>query len=197
MVTVDHISEGRVNFGIGTGWNEREHAALSIPFPSAGDRVGMLDEALQVIESLFTQKRTTFDGKYYKLVDAPFSPKPVQAHMPIMIGGQRPKMLKVIAKHADIWDSSPTLEELKERRADLERNCAEVGRDPSHIICSISFGADRIEDEAGFADLIRSYYEGGARQFLFDFPISDSGIASAERVSKSTILRLREELAGA
>ena len=62
MVTVDHISGGRATLGIGTGWNEREHAAYAVPFPSAGDRVAMLDEALQVIQLLFTETRTTFEG---------------------------------------------------------------------------------------------------------------------------------------
>ncbi|MEA2532165.1 MAG: hypothetical protein QOG89_3809 [Thermomicrobiales bacterium] len=195
MVTVDHLSDGRVTLGIGTGWNEREHAAYSIPFPSAGDRVAMLDEALQVIRSLLTEQRTTFDGRFYQLQDAPFAPKAVQAKMPIMVGGKRPKMLKVIARHADVWDSSPTPDELRQRRADLAENCAEIGRDPSEILCSVSLGADRLEDERGFADLVRDYRAAGASQLLFDFPISAAGTATAERVARTIIPSLREEFA--
>jgi F420-dependent oxidoreductase-like protein len=195
MVTVDHISGGRVTLGIGTGWNEREHAAYSIPFPSAGDRVAMLDEALQVIESLFANQRTTFHGEHYSLTDAPFSPKPLQEKMPVMIGGKRPKMLRLIAKHADIWDSSPTLDELRQRRADLAEHCRAFGRDPDEIACSISFGADRLEDPAAFPDLIRSYRAAGASQFLFDGPITPAGIASMERIAREIIPALKDELA--
>jgi alkanesulfonate monooxygenase SsuD/methylene tetrahydromethanopterin reductase-like flavin-dependent oxidoreductase (luciferase family) len=195
MVTVDHLSGGRVTLGIGTGWNEREHAAYSIPFPSAGDRVAMLDEALTVIRSLLTERRTTFDGRFYQLQDAPFAPKPIQAKLPIMVGGKRPKMLKVIARHADVWDSSPTPDELRQRRIDLAHNCAEIGRDPAEIVVSISLGADRLEDEAGFADLVRAYRAAGASQLLFDFPISAAGTATAERVARNIIPALREEFA--
>src|SRR3954451_15527291 len=102
MTTVDHVSGGRTIIGIGTGWNEREHTAFSIPFPSAGDRVEMLEESIQVMRMLFSQQRTTFQGQHYQLDDAPFAPKPVQAAIPIMVGGERPRMLKVIARYADI-----------------------------------------------------------------------------------------------
>ena len=195
MVTVDHLSNGRVTLGIGTGWNEREHAAYGIPFPSAGDRVAMLDESLQVIRSLLTQPRTTFEGRFYRLQDAPFSPKPIQDKLPILVGGKRPKMLKLIARHADVWDSGPTPDELRQRRAQLAENCAEIGRDPSEIVCSVSLGADRLEDEQGFADLVRAYRAAGASQLLFDFPISATGTATAERVARTIIPALREELA--
>jgi alkanesulfonate monooxygenase SsuD/methylene tetrahydromethanopterin reductase-like flavin-dependent oxidoreductase (luciferase family) len=194
MVTVDHLSGGRAILGIGTGWNEREHAAYAIPFPSAGDRVAMLDEALTAIESLFTEQRTNYEGRFYQLRDAPFAPKPVQAKLPIMVGGKRPKMLKVIARHADLWDSGPTPDELRQRRAELARNCEEIGREPEEIVCSVSLGADRLEDERGFADLVRAYRAAGASQFLFDFPISAAGIATAERVARTVIPGLREEL---
>jgi alkanesulfonate monooxygenase SsuD/methylene tetrahydromethanopterin reductase-like flavin-dependent oxidoreductase (luciferase family) len=195
MVTVDHLSNGRATLGIGTGWNEREHAAYCIPFPSAGDRVAMLDESLQVIRSLLTEQRTTFDGRFYQLQDAPFSPKPIQDKMPLMVGGKRPKMQKLIARHADIWDSGPTPDELRQRRLQLAENCAEIGRDPEEIVCSISLGADRLEDEHSFADLVRSYRAAGASQLLFDFPISTTGTATAERVARTIIPALREELA--
>jgi alkanesulfonate monooxygenase SsuD/methylene tetrahydromethanopterin reductase-like flavin-dependent oxidoreductase (luciferase family) len=195
MVTIDHLSNGRVTLGIGTGWNEREHAAYAIPFPSAGDRVGMLDEALTVIRSLMTEERTTFDGTYYQLQDAPFAPKPIQGKMPILVGGKRPKMLKVIARHADIWDSGPTPDELRQRRVTLVENCAAIGRDPDEILISIALGADRLEDEKGFADLVRAYRAAGASHLNFDFPVSDKGIATAERVAKEIIPALREEFA--
>lgn len=195
IVTVDHISNGRAILGIGAGWNEREHRAYGIPFPSPGDRVDMLDESLQIMASLFTQRRTTFHGTHYQLEDAPFAPKPVQAKLPVLIGGTRPKMLKVIARHADIWDTSRDPNELREGIQQLRANCAEIGRDPDEIIVSSSFGADRIEREAGFEDLIRAYRAAGASQFLFDFPLGGEGLESAKRLAANVMPRLREELA--
>jgi alkanesulfonate monooxygenase SsuD/methylene tetrahydromethanopterin reductase-like flavin-dependent oxidoreductase (luciferase family) len=195
MVTVDHISDGRLIFGIGTGWNEREHSAYSIPFPSAGDRVGMLDEALTAIDLLFTEERTNFEGKYYQLHDAPFAPKPVQAHLPIMVGGKRPKMLKLIAKHADIWDSSGTPEETRERGEQINEHCREIGRDPGDIVWSVSLGADRLEDTANFADVVRGFREAGVSQFLFDLPLSAEGIEKTKKVAREIIPGLRSELA--
>ena len=82
VVTIDHMSGGRVIFGIGAGWNEPEHRAYGIPFPSAGDRVAMLEEALELFDELETNDRTTFHGRYYQLEDAPFVPKPVHGHIP-------------------------------------------------------------------------------------------------------------------
>jgi alkanesulfonate monooxygenase SsuD/methylene tetrahydromethanopterin reductase-like flavin-dependent oxidoreductase (luciferase family) len=195
MAMIDHLSDGRLILGIGSGWNEREHRAYSIPFPAAGDRVDMLDEAIQIIRSLFTEKRTTFAGQHYQLDDAPFAPKPVQSHMPIMIGGGRPRMLKLIAKRADIWDSGRTPDELREGIATIAEHCVEFGRDPAEIACSISMGADKLETDAGFADLIRSYREAGASQILFDLPLTEAGIASTRKIATEIIPALRKEFA--
>jgi alkanesulfonate monooxygenase SsuD/methylene tetrahydromethanopterin reductase-like flavin-dependent oxidoreductase (luciferase family) len=194
MTTVDHISEGRLIIGIGTGWNEREHTAYSIPFPSAGERVEMLDESIQIMRSLFTEPRTTFTGKHYRLIDAPFGPKPLQPDIPIMVGGERPRMLKLIANHADIWDSSGSPDGVRDGNATIAGHCAETGRDPSEIVCSVSLGADKLEDERGFPDLVRSYRAAGASQMLFDFPLSDAGIASTRRIATKMIPALKAEL---
>jgi len=195
MATVDHISGGRLTLGIGTGWNEREHAAYSMPFPSAGDRVEMLDEAIQVIRLLFTEQRTTFAGKFYNLVDAPFAPKPIQARVPIMVGGGRPKMLRLIAHRADVWDSSRTPEDLRQGFATIAGHCAEIGRDPGEIACSVSLGADRLEDERGFAELVRSYRAAGASQLLFDLPLGGEGLETAKRIAREQIPGLRAAFA--
>jgi F420-dependent oxidoreductase-like protein len=194
MVTIDHVSEGRLIVGIGAGWNEREHHAYGIPFPSAGDRVDMLDESLQVIESLFTERRTTFNGEHYQLEDAPFAPKPLQDHVPILIGGERPRMLRVIARHADLWDTSRPPDRLREGLAQIAEHCVELGRDPSEIRVSSSFGADRLEDANGFADLVRTYRAAGTSQFLFDFPLGGKGLETVKRVAREIIPSIREEL---
>jgi alkanesulfonate monooxygenase SsuD/methylene tetrahydromethanopterin reductase-like flavin-dependent oxidoreductase (luciferase family) len=195
IVTVDHVSMGRAILGIGAGWNAREHAAYSIPFPSPGDRVEMLDESLQIMQSLFTERRTTFQGQHYRLDDAPFNPKPLQEKLPVLIGGERPKMLRVVARHADFWDTSRPPEGIQQGLADIAARCREIGRSPDAIQVSSSFGADRLEDVQGFAELVRTYRAAGTSQFLFDFPISAEGLDAARRVATDLILPLREELA--
>ncbi len=194
MVTIDHVSEGRLIVGIGTGWNEREHRAYALPFPSAGDRVEMLDESIQIMRSLFANTRTTFEGVHYQLHDAPFAPKPIQSRLPFMIGGGRPKMLRLIARHADIWDSGRTPTELREGIATITEHCQEFGRDPQSIIHSVSLGADKLESPVGFAEMVREYRVAGASQLLFDLPLSDAGIASTRHIATEIIPGLRQEL---
>jgi F420-dependent oxidoreductase-like protein len=139
-VTVDHISNGRLDFGIGAAWHEPEHRGYGIDFPSAGTRVAMLDEALTIIKMLWTQDSSTFEGRFWRLDDARCAPKPVQKpHPPIVVGGTQPKMLRVIARHADEWNT-PGLagpEEWSRVNAQLDEACAEVGRDPGAIRRSV------------------------------------------------------------
>lgn len=195
MVTVDHISDGRVILGIGAGWNEPEHAMYGIPFPSAGDRVAMLDESLTAMESFFTTNRTTFEGKHYRFLDAPFAPKPVQKKLPVLIGGKRPKMLRVIARHADIWDAGGSPEEVAAAGALIDACCAEIGRPVGSVIRGVSLGADRLENADGFEQLVREYHAVGVRQFLFDLPITAEGIETTTRLAREVIPQLRAEFA--
>lgn len=133
--TVDMISSGRLNFGIGAGWHEAEAVAYGIPFPRGSTRVEMLDEALLIIKKLWTETEVTFKGKYYSVNKAVCLPKPVQKpYPPILVGGGGDKMLRVIAKHADAWNSgfiSP--EGFTEEVRRLERACKEIGRNRIEI----------------------------------------------------------------
>ena len=102
--TVDHISGGRLVLGLGSGWQENEHNQYGIEFDTFKERLAKLDEACQVIKSLFTETSTTFDGQYYQLREASLEPKPVQSPLPWMIGGGGEKVtLKITAKYADEW----------------------------------------------------------------------------------------------
>lgn len=192
IVTIDHLSGGRAILGIGTGWNVAEHLAFGLPLPPPGERVAMLDESLDVIELLLAGKRARYDGRYYQLHDAVAAPTPVQDHLPILVGGKRAKMLRVIARHADIWDSSDTPEEHRARSEELKRACAEVGRDYAAITHSISLGADRLTDFDGFTALARAYHAAGVRQLLFDYPIDPDGQRTVARVATELLPRLRE-----
>lgn len=192
IVTIDHLSDGRAILGIGTGWNATEHQAFGLPLPLPGERVALLDESLDVIELLLSGQRVSYDGRHYQLHNAIARPAPVQNHLPILVGGKRHKMLRVIARHADIWDSSDTPEEHKVRSEELKRACAEVGRDYGAITHSISLGADRLTDFEGFAALARAYHAAGVRQLLFDYPIEPEGQRIAARVATELLPRLRE-----
>jgi F420-dependent oxidoreductase-like protein len=139
-VTVDHISGGRLDFGIGAGWHEEEHRGYGVEFPSAGTRVDMLDEALTVIRRLWVEDAVTFDGRFYTLRDAIAEPKPVQKpHPPIVVGGEKPRMLRVVARHADEWNAPNTgaAADWGEVSARLDEACREVGRDPGQIRRSV------------------------------------------------------------
>ncbi len=141
-VTVDHLSGGRLEVGLGAGWNESEFAMYGMAFPqSAAERIDRLDEACQVLKALWTEPRASFAGRYYQLTDAIAEPKPLQRpHPPLWVGGNGPKRtLRVAALRADVWscDVWPTRADAMESTYALSRvldgHCAAVGRDPRTI----------------------------------------------------------------
>ncbi|MGV0851467.1 TIGR03560 family F420-dependent LLM class oxidoreductase [Mycolicibacterium phlei] len=134
-VTVDHISGGRLDFGIGAGWHEGEHRGYGIDFPPAGQRVAMVDEALTVIRRLWTEGAVDFAGRHYTLEGALCEPKPLQRpHPPIVVGAAQPRMLRVAARHADEWNMPSTdPQEWAKARDELDVACREIDRDPASI----------------------------------------------------------------
>lgn len=192
IVTVDHLSGGRAILGIGTGWNENEHRWYGIPLHSPGTRVAMLDEALTCINGLMTSERFTFEGEHYHMENAPFAPKPLRDKMPILVGGKKPKMLRVVAKHADIWDSSGSPDVRLERIEELKRACDEVGREYSEIRHSMGSGADKLVDIDHFEEYVTTYRDIGVQQFLFDMPLTKDEQDVVRRVATEIIPRLRE-----
>ena len=132
--TVDHISHGRLNFGVGAGWEEFEHRAYGIPFYSAQERVERLGEALEVITQLWGRSRPTFNGKYYQLFEAPFAPKPVQQpHPPIVVGGQGKKwLMPIVARYADEWNVAVgvTPAGMRKRLEIIREECKRINRSP-------------------------------------------------------------------
>ena len=141
-VTVDHLSGGRLEFGIGAAWAEVEHTMYGIE--GLDHRVGRLSESLQVIKSLWTDERTNFDGRYYRLKDAIANPKPLQKpHPPIWIGASGDATLRIVARHADVWNlAGGDVGRVKELVAKLEATCDEVGRERTAIRHSIQFPWD-------------------------------------------------------
>jgi F420-dependent oxidoreductase-like protein len=147
--TIDHISGGRAEYGIGAAWFEKEHRQYGIPFPRLGVRMDMLDEACRVMRGLWTEERFSFAGEHYRLEDAQMNPKPLQARLPLLIGGEGEKRtLRIVAEHADVWNTG--LDELDVFRHKLDvlaRHCDAVGRDPGEIRKSLTIRAILAENE--------------------------------------------------
>jgi len=167
-VTVDHLSGGRLEFGLGAGWAQNEHDMLGLEFGTKNDRADRLEEGVQVIRALWTQPRTTFDGKHYRLQEAVAEPKPVQQpHPPIWIGGSGPKRtLRITALYADVWNAAGgSPEQVAASSAILDQHCADVGRNPGQIRRSVQIGV-------GDADLnkvpatVEDYVKIGVTDFL-------------------------------
>jgi F420-dependent oxidoreductase-like protein len=183
-VTVDHLSGGRLEFGFGAGWAENEHTMLGLPFGTVGDRANWLEEACQVIVSLWTQDRTSFDGSHYRLADAIAEPKPVQRpHPPIWIGGTgRKRTLRIAARYADVWnDPGGPPEQVAELSGVLDRHCAEVGRDPAEIRRSVQVRVSSPPDE--MVARAEAYAAAGVTDILLLMQAQDP-VAQAEQTAK-------------
>ena len=175
-VTIDQLSGGRLELGIGAAWADIEHEMLGIDFGTAGRRVAWLDEACTLMKLLFTQERTTFEGERYTLRDAIANPKPVQQpHPPFWIGGRgERKTLRVIARHADVWNApGGEPDEVARLAGVLDAHCADLGRDPAEIRRSVQVRYDGDDDallrsaeafaQRNIRDLIVILAPGGAR----------------------------------
>jgi F420-dependent oxidoreductase-like protein len=150
-VSVDHLAGGRVVLGLGAGWQENEHVAYGIEYPSVKGRLDRLEEACAVITSLLRQDRSTFDGIYYPLRDAPLAPRPV-GPLPLLVGGGgEQRTLRIAARYADEWNTWGTPDLLAHKGAVLERHCADVGRDPATIGRSANALLFLSEDESWLA----------------------------------------------
>jgi len=131
--TIDHMSGGRVVLGLGAGWQENEHRAYGIPFPSLAERLDRLEEACRVITLLRTDRRASFRGTHYQLAEAPLEPKPL-GRLPLLIGGSgERRTLRIVARYADEWNSWGTPPDIARRIQVLERHCDTVGRDVREI----------------------------------------------------------------
>lgn len=133
--TLDHISGGRFELGLGAGWHHWEATAYGYDFPDLGTRLDMLDEATALIRQMLTEERTTFEGRHYQTTNASCLPSPVQARMPIWIGGAGEKRtLRLVARHADGWNAAyVSAAEFARLSAVLDRWCAAEQRDPTTI----------------------------------------------------------------
>jgi F420-dependent oxidoreductase-like protein len=155
--TVDHVSGGRLELGIGAAWYELEHGQYGIPFPRIGVRMDMLDETARILRSLWTNERTTFAGEHFRLTDAMAEPKPLQEHLPLWVGGSgERRTLRIVAEHADGWNTFLSDREAYAHKLDvLARHCADVGRDPEDIRKQVVLQAVLGETEAEAEENLR------------------------------------------
>jgi len=136
LATLDVLSNGRVEYGVGIGWSEEEYAAIGVPFARRGARC---DEYIDVMRVLWSQRRPAFSGEFVSFGQVVFEPKPVQQPgIPIVIGGNSPAALRRVARRGDGWHGwKMTVPELRERLDHLERELAQVSRSRSDIKCNV------------------------------------------------------------
>ncbi|MFF6791177.1 LLM class flavin-dependent oxidoreductase [Streptomyces filamentosus] len=148
--TLDHVSGGRLEFGVGAGGADLAYEQYGLPFPRTGDRLDMLDEACEIMRGLWTRERVDHKGRHYQLVGACLEPKPVQERLPLVIGGGGEKRtLRTVARHADVWNTLVTdVETYRRKKTVLETYCREIGRDPGEIRMSMTFRVVLGADEA-------------------------------------------------
>ncbi len=173
--TVDHLSGGRLEFGIGTGWAEVEHAMYGIE--GLDHRVGRLDESLQILRSLWTQPRTTLEGRYYAVRDAVCNPKPVQQpHPPIWIGAGGDQTMMLAARYADVWSPSVavrTAEDHSGASARLDDMCARIGRDPGTLRRSVRHTWDGVS-RSQMVDMAGDMARRGFTEQIIVLPANDA-----------------------
>lgn len=195
--TVDHISGGRLEFGIGTGWIEFEHVMFGVPYPDDAARVSMYGEALQVIDLLLRQDVTTFTGQYYQVTDAPFRPAPIQRpRPPFTLAAHGPRMLKTIAPYVDRWNSMGSPAQMRERGERLDDALVAAGRDPGTVIKSLLYVPAILPDEHpwdsvdAFYDFAGRYGEAGLHELILQPPLSGDW-SMVERVAADVLPALR------
>lgn len=192
--TVDQISHGRLDFGIGAGWNELECNMYGIPLYKPGERIRRLGEACEVVKLLWTETVANFDGKYYHLKDARCEPKLVQKpYPPFVIGGSGEQLtLRVVAKYADVWNFvGGGIDTFRHKNEVLKGHCAEIGRDPATIQRSIQWPIN-YDDMNESIKGMRPYIKEGATHIILNLRAPyPEGIA--HRLAEEVIAPLEAE----
>ena len=184
--TVDVISGGRLELGLGAGWNQAEADALGIELPGLKERFDRFDEGLEVITRLLGDEVANFSGEHYRLTDAHCSPKPVQRpHPPIWIGGDGPKRtLRAVARHADYWNTpfaSP--ESFANSLGVLRGHCADIGRDPSEITVTAQVIHDPSTGASATAERAAELGEAGCQLAVIYLPESHHNAGEVESLA--------------
>jgi len=186
--SVDHISNGRLEFGLGAGWKDIEYKAYGIPFPSVGTRLAQLEEAVQLIKLLWTEERASFAGKHYQLEDAVCAPKPVQQPLKMWIGGAgEKKLLRMVARYADGWNMifGYQLPVVKQKLEVLKRHCDEAKRDFDKIEKSLFIVTCIADSEEELQKRDAAAAEALGTRRIFNIAKSSGTIGTAEQVAET------------
>jgi F420-dependent oxidoreductase-like protein len=189
--TVDIVSGGRLELGLGAGWFEEEHRQYGLPLPPMGERMRRLEEACRIVKALWTEPRATVDGAFYQIREAIHEPKPVQRpHPPLLIGTKGEKVgLRLVARYAQAWNMAQgTPEEFRAKCARIDGYCRELGRDPATIERSIQFLPDAME--GGIVARARAFMAAGATHLIFSCPVP-YGAAGVRKVWDDVVAVLR------
>ncbi|MEL6983718.1 MAG: TIGR03560 family F420-dependent LLM class oxidoreductase [Actinomycetota bacterium] len=167
--TVDIISNGRLNLGMGAGWNLEESNAYGIELGSVKERLDRFEEGVEVIVRLLSQEVTDFAGQYYTITDARCEPKPVQSPVPLLIGGSgKKRTLRVVARWAQAWDAGfGSVEDWQAKNEALLGHCADLGRDPTEIERTAHVAWEAGADPAALADRAAELVAAGVDQVIF------------------------------
>jgi F420-dependent oxidoreductase-like protein len=169
VVTVDHVSNGRVECAIGGAWFEDEHRELGIEFPSDGERISRLEEAVQVLRLLMTTDDASFDGQFYRLDHASYRPRPVQQpHPPIWIGGSGNRLLRIAGQYADAWHGLGEPVEFTRKSRLLDVAAEAAGRDPASIRRAASLSLSHPWDDV--RGIMEALTEAGASCLIVSWP---------------------------
>jgi alkanesulfonate monooxygenase SsuD/methylene tetrahydromethanopterin reductase-like flavin-dependent oxidoreductase (luciferase family) len=195
-ITIDHISNGRLEVGLGAGWYVPEHEMFGIDFPSPPELVDRFREAVEIVDSMLRREVTTYDGRYHRLQEALSRPQPLQRpRPPLTLGAHGPKMLRIVAEYADAWNSFGTVEEMRQRNQILDQHCAAIGRDPGEIWRGLYGWAalmpsDPWQSVDAFREMVGRYSEAGVNEFIIDQPNPDQ-FSTLERIAADVLPELR------
>jgi len=194
VTTLDVVSGGRAQLGIGAAWYEREHAALGVPFPPLSERFERLEETLQICHQMWSDDEGPFDGVHYQLAETICSPRPVSSPRPrILVGGSgEQKTLRLVARYADacnLFATEPT--EVAHKLEVLDRHCADEHRDPASITRTILGMADPLGDVDGFLSSMEDYAALGI-QMVDVMPLAEDPVAYVTRLGEEVVPRLTD-----
>lgn len=198
-VTLDHISGGRLELGLGAGWFELEHEMFGLEFPPTRELVDRYEEALDLLDRYLRNDVTTFEGAFYSLKDAPNRPKSIQQpRIPFMLGAHKKRMIGLAARYADTWNTRGTPGEVRERNDMLDEACASEGRDPAEIKRSLLYVIAQMPDEQpwdsvdAFVDYVGRFSDAGVQEFIFQPPEPEQ-YPLVERIAHEIIPGLRRQ----
>lgn len=196
-VTIDHISNGRVELGVGAGWFVEEHEMFGMEFPPTKVLVEQYAEAVDLLDRYLGSDQTTFNGEYYSLQDAWNRPAPIQKpRMPLMLGAHGPRMIEIAAQYADSWNSRGTPEEMRDRNKRMDEACHRHDRAPGDVKRSMLYVVAQMPDEHpwdstdAFEDFVGRFSEAGVQEFIFQPPPADQ-LDIVERVATDILPKLR------